>query len=64
MFETLRRIWAEQDARGFRGRRGEEIVAEVRAMRDEWEPRQRELEELQERLQASRAQREGEAGEP
>jgi hypothetical protein len=64
MFETLRRIWAEQDARGFRGRSGEEIVADVRAMRDEWEPRQRAIERLQERLQATRAEREGEAEQP
>lgn len=42
-FETLRRIWADQEARGTRGRTLEEAVADVRALRDEWEPGQREL---------------------
>ena len=37
MFETLRRIWAAQDARGFAGGRSlEEAVADVRALREEW----------------------------
>jgi hypothetical protein len=54
MFETLRRIHADLDAQGFKGRSGEEIVAEVRAMRDEWRARQEGLEALQDRLRAAR----------
>jgi len=36
MFDVLERIWAEQDARGFRGRPVNELLAELDAMRDEW----------------------------
>jgi len=63
MFETLRKIHAELDARGFKGRSGEEIVAEVRAMRDEWRPRQERLEALQDRLRAARERREADSQE-
>jgi hypothetical protein len=64
MLETLKRIWAEQEARGFRGRSAEEIIADVDAMRDEWEERQQGLEDLQDRLQAERARRTEEAEQP
>ena len=63
MFETLRKIWADLDAQGFEGRSGEEIVAEVRAMRDEWRARQEGLEALQDRLQAARERRAAEGQE-
>jgi hypothetical protein len=63
MFETLRRIHAELDARGFKGRGGEEIVADVRAMRDEWRERQEGLEALQDRLRAERERRAAEVRE-
>ena len=63
MFETLRRIRADLDAKGFKGRSGEEIVAEVRAMRDEWGARQEGLGQLQDRLRTAREQRAAEAQE-
>jgi len=61
MFATLRRIWASLDAQGFSGRTGEQIVADVRAMRDEWQARQEGLEQLQDRLRAARARRKQDA---
>lgn len=62
MFETLKRIWAEQEARGFTGgRSAEEAVAEVRAMRDEWDAHQEQLEQLQDRCRAAREKRERES---
>ncbi|MBM3474621.1 MAG: hypothetical protein FJX75_15260 [Armatimonadetes bacterium] len=57
MFETLRRIRAELFAGGFKGRSMEEAVADVRALRDEWEARQDGLEALQDRLRAEREAR-------
>jgi len=64
MFDTLRRIWAEQEARGFaRGRTLEEAVAEVRAMRDEWAEHDRRLEEFRDRCRARRQAAEGRSGE-
>ncbi len=35
--EVLRGIWAAQEARGFRGRPWREIIADLDAMRDEWD---------------------------
>jgi len=64
MVQTLRGIWADLDAHGLEGRGGEQIVAEVRAMRDEWSERQEGLEALQDRLRAARERRAAEAGEP
>ena len=63
MFETLKRIWAQQEARGFPGgRSAEEAVAEVRALRDEWDGHQQEVEQLQDRYREAREQRRGESG--
>jgi len=63
MFETLRQIWADQDARGYTGGRSpEEAVADVRALRDEWDAHQEKLEQLQDRLRAEREVRQSEAG--
>jgi hypothetical protein len=42
---VLERIWAERASKGVQGRSGEQIDAEIQAMRDEWEDRQRELEQ-------------------
>jgi hypothetical protein len=47
VWSYLERVWAENRQRGFRGRSKEEIDAEIDAMRDEWEERQREIERLQ-----------------
>jgi hypothetical protein len=57
MFRTLRQIWADLDAQGFKGRTMEEAVADVRALRDEWDARQEGLEQLQDRLRAARERR-------
>ncbi len=54
MFATFRQIWADLDARGFRGRTAAEAVADVRALRDEWDVRQEAVERLQDRLRARR----------
>lgn len=40
---VLERIWAERREKGMRGRTAEQIDADIRAMRDEWEDRQAEL---------------------
>ena len=62
MFDALRRIWAAQEARGFTGGRSvEEAVADVRALRDEWDAHQEELEQLQDRLRAKREARSSES---
>jgi hypothetical protein len=66
-FEALEEIWADLDAQGVRGRTGAEAVADVRALRDEWDAHQERLEELQDRLRAKREERskgEGRASEP
>ena len=47
MLTVLERIWEERRTKGMQGRSGEEIDAEIRSMRDEWEVRQRELERIQ-----------------
>lgn len=36
-WSVLQRIWQERDSLGMKGRTGEAIVAEINAMRDEWE---------------------------
>ncbi len=46
---VLERIWAERRAKGMQGRSGEQIDADIQAMRDEWEDRQRGLEDAQTR---------------
>jgi len=53
MEDVLREIWAELDARGYPGRSAEEIDADIRQMRDEWEEHDRELEQLRERLHSA-----------
>ena len=42
-WETLQRIWDERKSLGLQPRSAEEIDAEIEAMRDEWEQRQREV---------------------
>ena len=41
--EVLQEIWAERKRLGMKGRTKEEIDADIDAMREEWEERQREL---------------------
>ncbi len=41
--EVLQEIWAERKRLGMQGRTKEEIDADIDAMREEWEERQREL---------------------
>ncbi len=40
---VLEKIWAERNALGMPGRTKDEIDADIEAMREEWEERQREL---------------------
>jgi hypothetical protein len=47
-WHVLQQIRADREARGYPFRSGEEIDAELAAMRDEWEERQLALERLQE----------------
>jgi hypothetical protein len=63
MFETLKRIWAKQEARGFRGRTLEEAIADVRALRDEWAARDRRIEGYRDECRARREARARESGE-
>jgi hypothetical protein len=35
--DTLRRIWAAQEARGYKGRPWSEIMADLDTLRDEWD---------------------------
>ena len=44
---VLERIWAERNERGLQPRTGEQIDADINAMRDEWEEHQQELDRLQ-----------------
>jgi hypothetical protein len=61
MFDTLKRIWAEQEARGFTGgRSAEEAAADVRALRDEWDDHQQDLEQRQDRHRGAREEPRGE----
>ena len=46
MMETLKRIWADQDARGYVPRSGEEMDAQLRELRDEWDERDAFLERI------------------
>jgi len=54
---TLKRIWADLDARGVKGRTAAEAIAEVRALRGEWDAHQEQLERLQDRLRAKGEER-------
>jgi hypothetical protein len=56
-WDVLQKIWAEQAARGYRGRTGEEIDAEINEMRNEWEEHQLALERIQEEAARAREQR-------
>ena len=47
VLEVLARVHAAQAERGFKGRSKEEIDADVRALRDEWDERMEEIERLQ-----------------
>ena len=67
LLEVLERIWADLDAQGVKGRSAEEAVADVRALRDEWDAHQEQLERLQDQLRAKREKRHrggGQADEP
>ena len=44
---VLESIWSERRSQGLKGRSVEQIDADVSAMRDEWEDRQRELDRIQ-----------------
>ena len=46
MMETLKRIWAEQDARGYVPRSGQEMDDQLRELRDEWDERDEFLERI------------------
>jgi hypothetical protein len=50
----LARIRAEQQARGYKSPTREEIDADIRQMRDEWEEHQLGIEKLQEECQRSK----------
>ena len=41
--EVLQEIWAERKKFGMQGRTAQQVDADINAMRDEWEERQREL---------------------
>ena len=45
---VLQRIWNERKARRIQARSAEEIDTAINALRNEWEQRQKELEQLQE----------------
>jgi hypothetical protein len=42
-FSVLEQIWADHEAGRDHGRSAEQIDADLRAMRDEWDKREREL---------------------
>lgn len=46
MMETLKQIWADQDARGYVPRSGEEMDTQLRELRDEWDERDAFLERI------------------
>jgi hypothetical protein len=46
--EVLQEIWAERQTLGLPARTREEIDAELKAMRDEWEQRQQALDQVRE----------------
>jgi hypothetical protein len=52
--EVLEQIRREQTARGHRPRTAEEIDADVKALRDEWDERAAEIEKLQEECRRER----------
>ena len=54
----LERIWADREARGMKRRSREDIDAEIRALREEWDEHQRGIEELQDRFRRERQARE------
>ncbi len=43
VMEVLEEIWAVRKEMGLQGRSAEQVDADINAMRDEWEDRQREL---------------------
>ena len=43
VMEVLEEIWAVRKEKGLQGRSAEQVDADINAMRDEWEDRQREL---------------------
>jgi hypothetical protein len=57
-FDMLKGIWAGQEARGHVPRSVEEVEAERRQIREEWEERQHEVERIQEESRSRREQRE------
>lgn len=55
-WQALERIWADQKARGHVPRTKEQIDADIRELRDEWEERQLAIERLQEECWRTREQ--------
>jgi hypothetical protein len=54
LLDFVMAIRAERDAAGLGGRTLEEAVADIRALRDEWDEHDRKLEEFRERIRARR----------
>ncbi len=57
-WQMMESIWAAQRARGHVPRTKEEIDAEIRELRDDWEERQESLERIQQECAEARRQRE------
>ncbi len=60
-WQRMRAIWEGQKARGFVPRTAEEVEAERRQVREEWEERMRRIERTRAEAEAMRAAREREA---
>lgn len=56
-WETLRSIWADQEARGFAPRSTEQVETERREDREQWEERLQAIERLQEESRRLRERR-------
>jgi hypothetical protein len=54
-WRTMKAIWAGQQARGHIPRSAEEVEAERRLIREEWEVRMRQIEQIQSEAQKARA---------
>ena len=58
-WQRMQALWDAQRAAGRRPRSAEQIAAEQRQMRDEWEERQQTIERLQEECRKARLSQEG-----
>jgi hypothetical protein len=54
LMSVLEEIWAERKALNMPGRTKDEIDAEIKAMRDEWEERQQALDQIHEQARNDR----------